>query len=186
MLKLPYFKDAYGFAKNLAKLEGRQLPERITQVVEKGTPPPAPPGFSDEQWATMRARVPDNAELNPPDVVKEVHETVPDVEALDMVKRGIDAHIEKNLARNSIDKAAAVKLQQRLDQFLTKVDAAVPEYGQARAAYHESSRMLEALEKGRKAIKLDPRASSSSSILWPRRTSRGCIGTACRTRSTRL
>jgi hypothetical protein len=160
LLKLPYFKDAYGFAKNLAKLEGRQLPERITQVVEKGTPPPAPPGFSDEQWATMRARVPNNAELNPPDVVKEVHETVPDVEALDMVKRGIDAHIEKNLARNSIDKAAAVKLQQRLDQFLTKVDAAVPEYGQARAAYHESSRMLEALEKGRKAINRSARGGA--------------------------
>lgn len=159
LLKLPYFKDAYGFAKNLAKLEDRTLPERITQVFEKGAAPPTPPGFTDEQWATMRARVPDNPELNPPDVVKDVHETVPDVEALDMVKRGIDAHIEKNLARNSIDKAAAVKLQQRLGQFLAKVDAAVPEYGQARAAYHESSRMLDALEKGRKAVNLDPRAA---------------------------
>lgn len=154
MLKLPYFKDAYGFAKNLAKLEGRQLPQRLVQVVEKGELPKNPGGFSDEQWAASLK----GSGVKAPDKITETMQEVPDVEALDMVKRGIDAQIQKNLNRNSIDKAAAVKLQARLEQFLSKIDAAVPEYGKARAAYHESSKMLEALEAGRSAVKKDPRA----------------------------
>lgn len=305
MLKLPYFDKAYAFAKNLAKLDGRELPERISYVVEPPKVPPTPPGFSDDQWAdvvkTMRKQgvplehaapgdltvrdrfgqlrrdlthvsdeelekewqrltemnaseeaahsavqeagyradyealpsserigrskrttdefgnrikrqaedLPDadgmrdadqlaqdnktvgefnksqivrkarenaiarlQAELKrresdptdfnfgenaPAAATREVRTTIPDVEALDMVKRGVDAEIQKNLDKRSIDKAAAVKLQQRLGEFLGKVDAAVPEYGKARQQYAAAERMREALESGRGAINKDPR-----------------------------
>lgn len=155
MLKLPYFDDAWKFAKRLAKLDGRQLPERLVSVVEKGsTPPnPNPAMFSDEQWQDFAAK----AGAKTPDVTKQVTQQVPDVEALDMVKRGVDKQIENNLAKGSIDKAAAVKLTQRLHEFLGKVDQAVPEYGTARGQYAAAERMREAVDAGKAAVDKDPR-----------------------------
>lgn len=73
----------------------------------------------------------------------------PTVQSLDYMKRGLDDVIEAGMRRGSIGKTEARALRQRLNETLQKIDAAVPEYAQARGTFAGDSGPIEALELGK-------------------------------------
>lgn len=78
-------------------------------------------------------------------------------EAIDDLKRGIDALIdkEKNQLTGSLNKRGAL-LADFKRQLLREVDSLNPAYAKARAAYAGDAEVLTSLREGRNALKLDP------------------------------
>jgi hypothetical protein len=87
-----------------------------------------------------------------------VTELVPQpVQSLDYIKRGLDDVIEAGMKKGSIGRTEARQLRGRLKDMLERVDAAVPEYAQARQQFAGDSRLREALDLGREFSKTDGR-----------------------------
>jgi hypothetical protein len=80
---------------------------------------------------------------------KEVNEFIPTVESLDQVKRGLDALIEKQTdpVTGKMTELGAVYTRKK-NEFLSALDAAVPEYGQARAVYRGDAELARAMRSG--------------------------------------
>ena len=80
---------------------------------------------------------------------KEVQEFIPSVEALDQVKRGLDALIEKQTdpVTGKVTELGAVYTRKK-NEFLKALDAAVPEYGEARAIYRGDAELAQAMRDG--------------------------------------
>jgi hypothetical protein len=94
---------------------------------------------------------------------KPVQEFVPQpVQSLDYVKRGLDDVIERGMRGGKMGKVEARALRERLSGMLGKVDAAVPDYAQARQSFAGHSQMMDALENGRTFLKDDARVTTKS------------------------
>lgn len=76
--------------------------------------------------------------------------SVPTVENLDHIKRGLDSLIEKETDTfGKVSPLGKVYIEQK-NNFLTALDTAVPEYGAARRAYAGDAEVKKALERGYK------------------------------------
>lgn len=60
---------------------------------------------------------------------------ISDVEAIDMLQRGVRCQIEKRRSQESISEYQAAQMAHRLTSCLEAIDRAVPDYGRAREAY---------------------------------------------------
>lgn len=79
------------------------------------------------------------------------------VEAIDYMKRGLDAVIETGSeSGRSLSRTEARALRNRLGEVLEDVDQAVPAYKQARAQFAGDSELIEALEQGKKLFTMHP------------------------------
>jgi len=81
---------------------------------------------------------------------------VPDLHTLDYVKRGLDDLIYSGKVTGSVGKAEERALKGARQQFLEHLDAAVPDYAQARAAYAGPTQLIEAAQAGMQFAKLRP------------------------------
>lgn len=89
----------------------------------------------------------------------EIVDGEPTVQAVDYMKRGLDDLIERRMRSGKMGRAQARALRNRLDGILADVDAEVPDYARARAAYAGESKLLDAVETGRKLLREDVRVS---------------------------
>lgn len=91
-----------------------------------------------------------------PDIEEGIKNGFP-VEAIDYMKRGVDAVIEAGgESGRSMSRTEARALRNRLAEVLEDVDASVPAYKQARAQFAGDSELLEALDSGRSLFKMHP------------------------------
>lgn len=81
----------------------------------------------------------------------------PTVETLDQVKRGLDRLIEAETDKvtGKVTQLGKVYVQKK-NEFLSALDDAVPEYGQARKAFAGDAEILDATRKGQEFLKLSP------------------------------
>ena len=86
----------------------------------------------------------------------DVSDDIP-VQAIDYMKRGMDDLIEAgSRSAKGMGRQEARGIRKQLREMLERVDEAVPEYGEARAAFAGESRMLEALEEGQRLFQMEP------------------------------
>jgi len=79
------------------------------------------------------------------------------VQAVDYMKRGLDDAIESGRrSSKGMGRQEARGIRSQLNDLLERVDNEVPEYAQARATYAGDSAMLEALDEGRKVLRMRP------------------------------
>lgn len=81
----------------------------------------------------------------------------PTVEALDNMKQGIDALIEKETdsVTGKVTKLGRIYIDKK-NEFLTALDEAVPDYGKARQAFAGDAEIIEATRNGQNFFKLTP------------------------------
>lgn len=80
---------------------------------------------------------------------QEIEKTIPTVEALDQVKRGLDALIEAqtDAVTGKVTSLGRVYVTKK-NEFLNALDKAVPEYGQARSVYKGDAELADAMRSG--------------------------------------
>ena len=84
------------------------------------------------------------------------------VQAIDYMKRGLDDTIDVgSRSSTGMGRQEARGLRGQLRSMLERVDEAVPEYAEARAAFAGESALLDALEQGSDLWKLDPAEARS-------------------------
>lgn len=127
---IPTFRAAFARGQKIAKLEGVELPKARRVVRDPKT------------GRMMRVEV-----------------DVPNVQALDYMKQGLDDIIAGRMRSGKMGRKEARLLRQKLDEVLAEVDAVVPEYARARAAYAGESKLLDAVQTGRKILREDVRVS---------------------------
>ena len=81
----------------------------------------------------------------------------PTVEALDNMKQGIDALIEKetDAVTGKVTKLGSIYINKK-NEFLKALDDAVPDYGKARQAFAGDAEIIEATRNGQNFFKLTP------------------------------
>lgn len=82
-----------------------------------------------------------------------------DLRTLDYMKRGVDDHLYSGKIKGSIGRTEAGKVQEARTQLMQRLDALVPEYAQARAAFAGPTAMKEALEDGVSMFSRDLKAT---------------------------
>lgn len=133
---LPQFQQAFLRGQRIAKTEGQALPA-VIKMEKKG----------------MHAvPVRDQA-------------VMPDTRTIDYTKRGLDDLIESKMRAGKMGRAEARALRARLDQVLERVDAANPEYAEARRIFADASREIEAAELGGDFWKM---SGDRLEIVWPK------------------
>lgn len=136
----PEFRQAYEAARQIAgrEVRTRELLERTGQEV--------PPDLENAVTLPELFRLNDQGEL------EFLTKSVP-VAALDYMKKGLDAVIERGLGGQTLARRDASLLRRQLNAFLGRIDELVPEYGAARAAWAGPSRAMELFEAGRTGSK---------------------------------
>lgn len=81
----------------------------------------------------------------------------PTVEALDNMKQGLDALIEKetDAVTGKVSKLGSIYINKK-NEFLTALDKAVPDYGKARQAFAGDAEIIDATRNGQNFFKLTP------------------------------
>lgn len=75
--------------------------------------------------------------------------TVPDVRTLDYIKRGIDATIDAGYRGQGMSRAEANALRELRKELVERIDAAAPQYREARKTYAGDIEVLDALRAGK-------------------------------------
>lgn len=124
----PALASVWAKAKNLAQIEGRELPIKMEAVINE---------------------VGDTVGLRP------TGQTIPDVQSVHYLKRALDDTIEAGFRGNSgVGKAEANSLKEHLrNPIVARLDAVVPEYAEARARYAGDLEVRKALRLGREIMK---------------------------------
>lgn len=132
LLKNPIFAKAWARGQNLAQLE-------------EAAPEAAPKGISPADWERLKAQGLDKyvPQANQPAT------TGPTVQQVDYWKRGLDAQIESGAGSdNALSRTEARTYRQKLNQVLSRVDAEVPAYAEARANFAGNSDLVDAAAAG--------------------------------------
>jgi hypothetical protein len=93
-------------------------------------------------------------EVIDPNTGEKLKQFVPSVEALDQVKRGLDDLIEKetDAVTGKVTQLGRVYVKKK-NEFLDSLDAAVPDYAEARAVYRGDAELADAMRSGIKDFK---------------------------------
>lgn len=81
---------------------------------------------------------------------------IPDLQTLDYIKRGLDDYLFSGRVTGSIGKTEERALKGVRQQFMARLDASFPEYAKARAAFSGPTRMVEAVEDGKRFAQMTP------------------------------
>jgi len=88
---------------------------------------------------------------------RQIDMTIPNVEYLDQIKRGLDGLIERETEAVTGKKTQLGKVYvQKKNEFLTALDNAVPDYGSARRAFAGDAEIIDATRLGQDFLKQSP------------------------------
>lgn len=81
---------------------------------------------------------------------------IPDLQTLDYIKRGLDDYLFTGRVKGSIGKTEERALKGVRQQFIARLDASFPDYAKARSAFSGPTRMVEAVEDGKRFAQMTP------------------------------